>query len=265
MTVSSIKRMRPLLGTVVAIHCVSAKGSDAERALETAFASFATIDEHMHPTRTGSDLVRIRDARPGCGIRVHPWTWQVLALSKNLHELSGGVFDPCLAQGGGLADVELPERCMVLARLRVVIDLGGIAKGFAVDRAIDALVRAGCSSCEVNAGGDLRVFGEPRSIWIRTRDGAWAITLQDRACAVSEPSQAGRPSQHRGYYRRDDAQTDAITGDRRAAIVVAPTAALADGLTKCVLLSTRADERVRLAAMLASLNAESLVFEPAPQ
>ena len=48
--------------------------------------------------------------------------------------------------------------------------------------------------------------------------------------------------------------------DGRVAVVLAPTAALADGLTKCVLLGARTDERVRLTAMLAPLNAESIVL-----
>ena len=262
MMTASIQRMRPLLGTFVTIRCANADAAEAERALEIAFSNVATVRARMHPTQTGSDLIRIRDAAPGCGILVHPWTWDVLALSKHLYDLSGGVFDPCLASAGRLADVELPEPEVVVIRSRVAIDLGGIAKGFAVDRAIDALARTGCSSAEVNAGGDLRVFGERRSIWIRTRDAAWPITLQDRACAVSDPSQHARPSQHRGYYRRDGG-ADATALDGRAAIVLAPTAALADGLTKCVLLSTRADERLRLITILAALNAESLVFESA--
>ena len=259
---ASIQRMRPLLGTFVTIQCVNPDTAEAERALETAFSNVAIVDSRMHPMRTDSDLVRIREMAPGCGIRVHPWTWEVLALSKELCQLSGGVFDPCLAHAGRLADVELPEPAVVVTRSRVVIDLGGIAKGFAVDRAIEALVQSGCSSGEVNAGGDLRVFGEPRTIWIRTGDGARPITLQNRACAVSDPSAQERPSEHRGYYRRDGG-TDATTIDRRAAIVLAPTAALADGLTKCALLSTREDERVRMTTMLEKLNAESLVLESA--
>ena len=249
--------MRPLLGSFVSVYCDNADAEQAGWALEAAFATFATVDAHMHPTRTGSDLTRIREARPGCAVGIHPWTWQVLVLSKQLHDLSGGIFDPCLAQGGRFTEVELTEPERVVVRSRVALDLGGIAKGFAVDRAIEALVQAGCSSGHVNAGGDLRVFGQPQSIWIRTGDGAWPITLQDRACAVSDASQHLRPSQHRGYYRRDDG-ADVGPIDDCAAIVLAPTAALADGLSKCVLLSTRADERVRLATMLAMLHAESL-------
>lgn len=256
---ASIQRMRPLLGTFVAIRCTNPNATDAERALESAFSDVATVDAQMHPTRTGSDLVRIREAAPGCRIRVHPWTWEVLALSKYLCDLSGGVFDPCLAQAGRLTDVELPEPGVVVTRTRVVIDLGGIAKGFAVDRAIEALVRTGSRSGEVNAGGDLRLFGEPQSIWIRTSDGTWPITLQDRACAVSDPSTKARPSEHCGYYRRDWGADAPAIGDR-AAIVLAPTAALADGLTKCVLLSARTDESARLTTMLATLNAESLLL-----
>ena len=200
---ASIQRMRPLLGTFVTIRCVNPEATVAERALETAFSDVAKVEACMHPTRTGSDLVRIREAAPGRGIPIHSWTWDVLALSHHLHELSGGVFDPCLAPAGRLTDVELPEPGIVVTRARVVIDLGGIGKGFAVDRAIEGLVQSGCPSGEVNAGGDLRVFGEPQSIWIRTNDGAWPITLQNRACAVSDPSQHARPAEHRGYYRRD--------------------------------------------------------------
>jgi FAD:protein FMN transferase len=254
-----IRRMRPLLGTFVTICCVNPEAAEAERGLETAYSNVTIVDAHMHPTRTGSDLVRIRETSPGCGVCVHPWTWEVLALSKQLHDLSGGVFDPCLARAGRLEDIELPEPAVVVTRSRVVIDLGGIAKGFAVDRAIDALVESGCSSGEVNAGGDLRVFGEQRTIWIRTSDGASPITLQNRACAVSDPSQHARPSEHRGYYRRDG-RVDTALVDGRVAVVLAPNAALADGLTKCVLLGTHSHDRVRLVTTLASLNAESLVL-----
>jgi thiamine biosynthesis lipoprotein len=48
------------------------------------------------------------------------------------------------------------------------LDLGGIAKGFAVDEAVKSLIKEGVSSGIVNAGGDLRVFGnKPQTIYIR--------------------------------------------------------------------------------------------------
>jgi len=47
----------------------------------------------------------------------------------------------------------------VIPHAPVHIDLGGIAKGYAVDRALMALRTAGCRGALVNAGGDLAVFG----------------------------------------------------------------------------------------------------------
>ena len=47
------------------------------------------------------------------------------------------------------------------------LDLGGIAKGFAVDKAVESLMADGIKSGCVNAGGDLRVFGTARPIQIR--------------------------------------------------------------------------------------------------
>ncbi len=250
---SQIRRMRPLLGTFVSISCAAPEPANAQRALEAAFGCFAMVDRCMHPTRAGSDLATIREAPLGHPIQVHPWTWQVLALSRHLNALSRGRFDPCLPEAGRITQVELPEPDIVVCRAPVAVDLGGIAKGFAVDRAVDALADAGCRSGAVNAGGDLRVFGEPQVVWIRIRDGAWPITLDERACAVSDPAQGSCPAEHRGYYNR----ATATPINARAAVVVAPTAALADGLTKWVLFSSEEDA-ARLTTVLRNASAELL-------
>jgi hypothetical protein len=75
-------------------------------------------------------------------------------------------------------------------RRPVTIDLGGIAKGFAVDRAVEALQKAGAISGIVNAGGDLRVFGEhAQEVQIRhplyPGRTAGMVRLRDRALATS--------------------------------------------------------------------------------
>ena len=259
MNAMSIERVRPGLGTFVAVRCCAKAPSAAEGALESAFASVAFIERLMHPTRVGSDLAAIRSTGLGHGVRVHPWTWQVLELSRRLNEVSGGRFDPCLPTAcGRITDVDLPEPNIVVCRAAVVVDLGGIAKGFAVDQAVASLLAAGCVAGQVNAGGDLRVFGpEDRPIWIRTSTGAWPITLRERACAVSDPKHSARPSEHQGYYNRNRSDVEASPLGTRAAVVVAPTAAVADALTKCILLEGAADDR----DMLAGLDAESLTLE----
>jgi thiamine biosynthesis lipoprotein len=119
----------------------------------------------------------------------------------------------------------------------VWLDLGGIAKGYAIDRAIGALAGAGCSAGLVNAGGDLRVFGACSETILLRRSGSVCepLVLQSSALAASDREAPGRPSEHRGYYRRGGRGAT-----RRYAAVLAPEAAIADALTKCVLLGTNA-------------------------
>jgi FAD:protein FMN transferase len=235
--------MRVLMGTGVVIEAWPAgTPADAAPALEQAFAAVARVAVLMHPTRPGSDLARINALESGESVRVDPDTWEVLELARRLHAASGGVFDPCLPHAPGcLNDLGLVVPDRVSCRARVALDLGGIAKGYAVDRAIAALSAAGCRRALVNAGGDLRVLGS-EIVWLSAharQAGTWAergglapLALRDAALAVSELKSAGRPSEHRGYYRRGAPLAAACT----YAAVTAPRAAVADALTKCVLL-----------------------------
>lgn len=203
----------------------------------------------MHPERHGSDLQRLREAHPHVEIPIHFLTWQVLSFAQRLHRLTDGIFDPSLPdEPGTLGDLQLRsdgsdggstgtgERpaCHALTRAPLALDLGGIAKGFAVDRAVAALQAAGCSAGLVNAGGDLRVFGAPPAcVLLRGPDGHFQPRwLHDAALAVSDLDSDGRPAQHRGYYVRSGLPH----GLRRYAAVVARDAMSADALTKCVLL-----------------------------
>jgi FAD:protein FMN transferase len=234
--------MRILMGTGVVIEAwPSPPPASTASALECAFAAIARIETLMHPTRPGSDLARINALEGAASVRVDPHTWAVLELARRLYEASGGVFDPCLPEAPGcMDDVRLIAPDRVSCRARVALDLGGIAKGYAVDRAIEALRAGGCPRALVNAGGDLRVLGS-QTVWLREAHGSAGsdrrgtltpLALQDGALAVSELEVRARPSEHRGYYRRG-----APLAARCAyAAVGASQAAVADALTKCVLL-----------------------------
>ena len=249
------QRLRPKLGTWVSVRCVGPDMTAVGDAVEAAFAVFDRIGQRLHPTRTGSDLDAIR-SRSGV-IEVDAWTWELLRASMVLRGLSKGVFDPRVP-GGEIGDVRLyAPRCVEIVR-PVSIDLGGIAKGFAVDRAIDAIRERGCSSAVVNAGGDLRVFGaDDFAAWVRTPDVQWSVPLRDAACAVSCPHAEQRPSEHRGFYRLDSAADD---DDRRArwAAVVAPSAMWADALATYAMVCRTAAERLLFRAVLAQLGARTL-------
>jgi thiamine biosynthesis lipoprotein len=253
----SCRRLRPMMGTFVAIECQAVDTQTAERAIAAAFAEVRCVEERMHPTRPGSDLAAIRSAQVGSPVSIHPWTGQVLALSQNVHMLSEGFFDPCLPDlPGHILDIDATVPDVVVCAAPVAIDLGGIAKGFAVDRAIDALRDAGCNAGLVNAGGDMRVFGPNVSVWVRTQSRTGSITLANQACAVSDTAQPNRPAEHRGYYSRVTGLLDVTVAQR--AIVIASTAALADALTKCVLLLRAAQRHRALDELLTKVGATSL-------
>jgi thiamine biosynthesis lipoprotein len=211
-----LRRLRIAMGTWVTIEAAAESEATAAGALEAAFAAISEVEWRMHPEREGSDIARINSAPLLVQTPIHASTWEVLRLAQRLHELTRGVFDPCL-----------PLRTGCLTDLR-------LSKGYAIDRAVAALRAGGCHAGAVNAGGDLRLFGARRdTILLRHGDRSYQpLVVQNAALAVSDLDETRRPPGHRGYYVR----TDAARASRRYAAVLARDAMIADALTKCVLL-----------------------------
>jgi thiamine biosynthesis lipoprotein len=228
------QRVRPYFGTFVAIEADADSEQRALGAIDAACAALEHVGALLHPV-TGSDLRRLRAARVGEPVPVDPWTYRILGICRDLHGASEGVFDPCLpGWPGRMGQIELAGATQVVKRADAVLDLGGIAKGFAVDRAVEVLRARGCASGLVNAGGDVRAFGPARrEILLRLPLGrVYPLELGDSAVAVSEPKSARSPPEHRGFYI-------GVSGEQVAGCwvaVTAPTATLADGLSKCAML-----------------------------
>ena len=124
----------------------------------------------------------------------------------------------------------------------VWIDLGGIAKGYAVDMAIVALQERGVQSACVNAGGDLRVFGDVAyPVIVRRPDaptmGGVQLTLQDEALATSGTYFSRKLIDERAVSALIDARDGRAINANFSASVRAPTCMLADALTKLVMAS----------------------------
>jgi FAD:protein FMN transferase len=262
------RRLRIALGTLIAIEASSHSPANTQAAIESAFAAILDVDWRMHPRSARGELARSNDAPLGVPVTVHPSIGELLQLARRLGLLTDGVFDPCLPhRPGRLQDIEIDRDGRVVCHAPVALDFGGFAKGYAVDRAIDALLAHGCTAGLVNAGGDLRVFGaHAEPVLLRRPDGELTpVALNDGALAVSDVDSQRRPAEHQGYYNRvstadransaghgDTAATfeaDArVTPDAmitRFAAVIAPEACIADALVKCVLLcSKNAAERV---------------------
>jgi thiamine biosynthesis lipoprotein len=232
------------LGTWVTIEATAPTESLAVSGIEAAYRVIAELEWRMHPRREGSDLARINSAPPRTRVPIADSTWRVLQLAQAVYALSDGTFDPCLpVQAGRLSDLVLSAPGMkspsALCELPLALDLGGIAKGYAIDRAIEVLRGARCTSGLVNAGGDLRVYRRSERVLLRRADGSCKpLALTNAALAVSDADLDAdqRPPEHQGYYRR----SGAIGPTPRYAAVVASSAAVADALTKCVLVSDAA-------------------------
>jgi thiamine biosynthesis lipoprotein len=221
-----ISRARAILGTLVSI-----RADASESAMRAAFERVTKVHALMNPHGGDSDLELIRRAAHLRTVQVHSWTYQVLCLARLLWQASAGAFDVTLGAGGASsADLLLLGGNRLRSRRRLCIDLGGIAKGFAVDQAVAALRRAGATRGCVNAGGDLRLFGEAEQV-VRVRlPGSPHLALplvraRERAFATS------------GSYF-GTLHTDVRSGKQLRAdysiTVAAPTCMLADALTKPV-------------------------------
>jgi FAD:protein FMN transferase len=215
---------------------VEAAGSTVDREASAVNAAFAVIERialRMHPAHAQSDVAAINRARIGQPIPIDAELQHVLNFARDLNLSTAGAFDPCLPDQPGRSSDLVLEGSYVTTRARLALDLGGIAKGFAIDRAIDELRRAGCMSGQVTIGGDLRVFGEPQTIAVRLPEGALReLSLSEKALAVSEVDHRERPEEHRGYYSRSKSRS-LLFG---FAAVSAPEAMIADALTKCALI-----------------------------
>mgnify|MGYP000045827034 CR=1 FL=1 len=256
-------RCQPALGTFIEIEaCYSEEVPASETdsalsfAIDQAFAAIQTAQSCMSVFDLNSGLSQINSGkflnRSGT---IHPWLWEVLELAKEIHSLSRD-FDPSatiylMHQGmrpqidklseavlGGLDDVILLEDHKVVTKKPVYIDLGGIGKGAAVDRAIDALQTHGVTSGGVNAGGDLRVFGtKAHSIYLRhpssPQSTFFAGKLQDGALAtsgdyfVTQVSDSQKTNSH-----LISPKLSLPIQTQKSFSVIAPICAVADALTK---------------------------------
>ena len=150
-----IRRARPLLGTFVEI---SAWGSDA--AVGAAFEKIAALEKRLSFHDPASELSHLNDHAFFGEVRVSTHLGRLLDMALRLARLSGGAFDPSAGSpGASWRDIELLPGSRVRYRRALRVDLGGIAKGYCVDRAVAELERRGATAGLVNAGGDLRAFG----------------------------------------------------------------------------------------------------------
>jgi len=235
MSARMVRRARPLLGTLVEVGLRAAPGHDAAllSACDIAFDAIAAVQRCLSRFESGSDIARFNELRADGWLDIQADTEIVLSAARRLFRDSDGVFDVSL--GSAPTGWLLRDGTLHKLHADARIDLGGIGKGHAVDRAVQALQRAGLSGGWVNAGGDLRGFGNATvALKLRDEQRGGVVDfglLHDGAFATSCFGADARSSLSAAMGPRA----------RTHVSVAAPSCLMADALTKVVAASGDAE------------------------
>jgi thiamine biosynthesis lipoprotein len=256
-----------IMGTRVHAEVWHEDASIAGRVIAAVMREMRRVDRAYSTHRDDSELAELNRRAPTGWVEVSAELLYLLEESRRMSELTGGAFDITYASAGRYYDyragrrpddatlqaavaaidyrhVELdaPARRVRYARPEVYVDLGGIAKGYAVDRAIAILRDAGIEHGAVSAGGDSRIIGdrrgEPWTVGIRDprRDGAVAALLPLVDTAVSTSGDYERYFDENGtrYHHILDPDTGTSARGAHSVTILGPNATLTDGLSTSV-------------------------------
>jgi len=196
----TVHRGQPLLGTFVFITACGGSREQLNRAISEAFDEIQRIDAIMSLHRADSELARVNTSAYEHAQTVSTELLTVLRNALEIAKATDGAFDPTIAPlvqmwGFLWKEYRLPDerelrevlplidyrhvqldteaRTVKFSRRGVTLDLNAIAKGYAVDCAIEKLREQGITRAMVRAGGDLRVIGAPPDA------DHWTVQLED--------------------------------------------------------------------------------------
>lgn len=255
------------MGTSVRVELWSEDRAAGEAAIAAVMEQMHYIDRTMSPFKPDSELSRVnRDACAGPVSISRPMV-DIIARSIEFSQLSEGAFDITFASVGHLYDYRLgihpaddelaqareaigyrnlildPQACTIrFARPGVRIDLGGFAKGLAVDEGAAILRSRGIRNAIVTAGGDSHILGDrrgrPWTIGIRDPRKAGqmvaVLPLQDVALSTSGDYERYFEQDGVRYHHVIDPATGKSPGSVRSVTVVAPDGLTSEALTKSV-------------------------------
>ena len=264
-----ITRAEPIMGTRNVVELWSEDRARGEAAISSVFDDMRRIDRLMSTWKEDTEISRVNREAARHPVKISEELFRLLQESVRYSELTHGAFDITYASVGYLydfrkgvhpdrkaIDAALPGinwRHLVLDEKRLTvsfqspgvrIDLGGIAKGYSVDRGIEILQRQGITRAMVNSGGDTRIigdrFGKPWVVGIRDPDHEGKtflrIPLTDAAFSTS--------GDYERYFDEDGVRfhhiIDPKTGDSarkcRSVTIITDSATRSDALTKSVFI-----------------------------
>lgn len=252
------------MGTAIHVEVWHGDAALAQRAIDAVLEQMHHVDTVMSPFRPESELSQVNRNAADAPVAVSTELAALVAHALRLSELTGGAFDITFASVGYLYDYRThtrPDAATIRRSLPAIdyrhvqvdpqaatiaftspgvrIDLGGIAKGYAVEQSAALLRGMGIEHALISAGGDTRVvgdrFGRPWMVGIRhPRDEYGIVTrlpLQDEAVSTS--------GDYERYFDEDGVRyhhiIDPGTGDSARSVlsvtVIGADATLTDALS----------------------------------
>ena len=254
-----------IMGTRIVVELWADDAAAANKAIDAVMAEMMTIDRDMSTYKPESEVSRVNRDAATAPMVISPALFGLLSTALEFSRITGGAFDITYASVGFMYDFhshKKPTDAEIQSALPAVnyhhvvldpqnstvfftqpgvrIDLGGIGKGYAVDRGIEILKSLGVDHALVTAGGDSRIigdrFGKPWIVGIRHPDDKnrviAKIPLVDTAMSTSGDYERYFDEDGVRYHHIIDPRTGKSASKVRSATILASTATRTDGLSK---------------------------------
>lgn len=261
------------MDTIVSVTVVTDSREAAEKAVEKTFAEIGRFGDLINFYSDTSELSQINRNAGIRAVRVSPETLDIIEKAVYTAERSGGAFDPTIGPIVALWDflhkkkptemeirralplvnykdilIDRAEATVYLKRKGMMLDLGGIAKGYAADLAVDLLKKEGILSGLVSIAGDIRTFGmkpdkSPWTIGLKNprqesgKDEIIAkIRLKDQAISTAGDYERFFLGDGKRYHHLLDPKTGYPAELSRSVSVIARKGVISDGFDNAVFI-----------------------------
>ncbi len=273
---------RLVMGTFARVIVVAQNSKVAQKAVEDAFAAIEKVDDLMSDFKDDSEIGIVNKEAFQRPVQVSDSTFEVIQRSIKFSKLTNGAFDitvgPLVALFRKEKETQIAptneeieqakskvgyEKLILDEANRTVsfsvegmkLDLGGIAKGYGIDKAIEAIQKNGALGAMVDIGGDVRCFGTPpegRKSWVvgiqnpniddQSSGSGLIMTLKANNKAITTS----------GDYQ----QFVLIKGKKQSHIIDRKTGTGAEGLSSVTIITDNATNADALATAISVIGAE---------
>jgi thiamine biosynthesis lipoprotein len=294
-----------VMGTFAHIVAVAENTGTAKKCIRAALEEIHKVDNHMSDYKNDSEISRVNSQAYEKAVKLSESTYEVLQRSIEFSKMTDGAFDVTIGPLVSLfrkakeSKVAPTEQQIAQAKSKVgfeklkldnenrtvrfsekgmLLDLGGIAKGYAIDKAIEAARRCGAIGAMIDIGGDVRCFGLPP----KGRD-HWLIGLQDPNSAIEGMEGGGlrlvlKATNEAIATSGDYQQFVIIEGKRYSHIMDRRTGKSAESLSSVTIITDDATDADALATSVSVMggekglalieklpNTEAILISPGPK